>query len=354
MKQYKNWLEILRIAHNISEDAESRIESTLAVKARDIAATALEKTGFPYFSTNNTVTRGDMEEGIVGEEGFEEEDFKNEEGEENEEKDDEKSEDEEFPEKKAEHGTHEGFGFLVFENTGTESDFDNFPKRAGRASVKKTSPAQVLPAIDPEEERLNENAYPESIYENNITRSYHMIVVYDENKNVAVKAEVLISPLKLRKSGEVPIIAWAYGDKKTQTKTSPGNWDSVLLRVGDIDIVVGGHFEDGRFVGTCSLTKKFIEAGYTIQQQTKRQDGLGHIRIKDKGIEVRAIPLSKTNMDNGIAEFVYGIYQNGKEPVVGDNLNVPDVRFVHEGKTFCFVTKWNEEDSKLYGVVYPV
>ena len=309
MTQYKNWLEILEIAQKINQQSSNEDEKKYARNVCILASRSLTETGFPVQRVENITTISDS--GIKSQLSTSR-----------------KSEDSvSAPEKpkKEEHSIEE----IIL--PGNE--------------VFKGEEKPVITSTENYVNQSQEDAFPDVLKDADITRSYNMVTIFDNQQKVVAQAEIMVSPLSVTEDGDVKIIVWCNDKEKgRETKVSPGR-KTVLVQAGGYDIIVTGSFSDGKFSARCKPTDRFINAGYTLKERVHTQDGLGHILIKGDNSqeEIHAVPLGKENESHGNAAVFYAIFLPGKEPVCGDTLTVPDVRFTSDGTEYVYKARWNDD-----------
>ena len=226
---------------------------------------------------------------------------------------------------------------------------------ANPVQTQPTVPAQEPePAVEPDEEPPYEpipfaEAYLDHMTKQDISLSYHQLILRNPDSSHAAHAEVLISPVTMDE-GEVNIIAWMNDGDKTETRMSRGTRKSVLLKAGEIDLIAEGRVTHGKFSGKLSLTKKMEVAGIILEEVTNNVQGrLGHIRLEDENIELRVVPLATRNKASGNAEIAYAIIQGDEPPVTGDNMEDDEVTFLYQGTKVKLMARW--KDDTLYAAV---
>ena len=309
MTQYKNWLEILEIAQRINQQSSNENEKKYARNVCILASRSLTETGFPVQRGENIITIADS--GIKSQLSTSK-------------KSEAAVSAPENPQK-AEQSIEE---IILSGNEAAKEE-----ERNATTSTEKNAKHSM------------EEAFPDVLKDADITRSYNMVTIFDDQQKVVAQAEIMVSPLSITEDGDVKIIVWCNDKEKgRETKVSPGR-RTVLVQAGGYDVIVTGTFENGKFSAKCKPTDRFINAGYTLKERVRTQDGLGHILIKGDNSqeEIHAVPLGKENEPHGNAAVFYAIFLPGKDPICGDTLTVPDIRFESDGEEYVFKARWNDD-----------
>ena len=152
------------------------------------------------------------------------------------------------------------------------------------------------------------------------------------------QAEIIAFPVS-RDEGSKRFLVWSGlgsgGNTTHATRICDDPRGTTVVRIDDVDYIVSGEVDNGKFASGIRLTDKETRDGLKREFTTIQHGANKHILIMDEGIRIDCVPYSDKNQRNGNAAYIYCIQIDGEEPIHGDTVGKESVEFRWNGKLYA-------------------